>query len=203
MSWGFILSVYSLLFVVSGSSQRSPGSLAQNDALAILVAFGVGSSMHLHGSYLFSPYIITVWLLFPAAMALTQKLVRNSLPSTTKFASGHDVIIAGYVLTFIIGASFHFALVFPHFSINQVLEFAPSTQPVNAQTGSLEDILVHLMKWDVPIGSVAILLTTLWFAKSFKQLVVLAFTIVGGSIVVGPAAALAAILIWREARIQG
>jgi len=100
-------------------------------------------------------------------MSLTQKLARNSLPSTTKSPSGHDIIIAGYALTFIIGASFHFALVLPNIS-----------------------------------GSVAILLTTLWFARSSKQLVALAFTIVGGSIVVGPAAALAVILIWREARVQ-
>jgi len=202
MSWGLILSVYSLLLTISGVAQRTSGKITQRDALSIIIAFGVGAALHVQVFYLFNPYATAYWQAFPVVMALTQQLARYLLPTTTKAASsGHDTIIAGYALTFVTSASFHFALVLPYLSLDKFIEFLPSVSPVSRETGTLEQIMILIMKWDIPIGSGAVLLTSLWFAKSFSQFVVLAIAIVGGTALVGPAAALSGILIWRETKL--
>jgi len=143
-----------------------------------------------------------LWQIFPVAVSLTQQLSRKLLPTPKTPTSGHDTIIAGYVLTFIASATFHFALVVPHLSIDNLITFLPSFAPVSRETGSLVDIMTVMMKWDMAIGSGAILLASMWFAKSFTQFVGLIVAIVGGTVAVGPAAALSGILVWREAQLS-
>jgi len=116
-------------------------------------------------------------------------------------ASGHGTIIAAYALTFFASAPFHLALVLPHLSIANIVDFVSSTGPISADE-TLEDVMTLIIKWDLAIGSSAILLTSLWFAKSFRQFVGLVIAVVGGTAAVGPAAALAGTLMWREAKLS-
>jgi len=202
-SWGLIASLYSLLFVISGSAQRKTSKISQQDALSILVAFGVGAAMHLHFVYLANPYMTVLWQPFPLVMGLAQYISRNLFSSMAmSTASGHGTIIAAYALTFLASAPFHLALVLPNLSIANIVEWASSLEPVSAETGSLEEIMTLILKWDLPIGSSALLLTSLWFAKSFRQFFALAIAVIGGTAIVGPAATLSGILIWREAKFS-
>lgn len=208
MSWGLVLSLYSLLFVLSGVARRTgkAATISEVDALSILVSFGVGVAIHFLFLFLKNPYSTIFWQVFALVTAPSQyfahKVLSSLFPSTSN-RSGHSIIIVGYVLTFICAASIHIALVFPLFGeFDNLKALLPRASPVDLETGSLEDIMYNMLKWDTSIGSGAILLSSLWFATSLKELIGLAVTAVIGTVVVGPAAALAAILIWRESKLS-
>jgi hypothetical protein len=61
----------------------------------------------------------------------------------------------------------------------------------------------HLLKWDFAVAFASSILVTLWFARSRRQLILLAAWSTFATPAFGPGAATMGVFLWREASLQG
>jgi len=194
MSWALILSIYSLIFVTSAPTPQGH-RISEKRASSILVAFAVAVAFVLYTLFLQHPQMTAVWQVSPVIIWFAQKVsYRWILPGGEGEATGHGTVIAMYVASFLVGAPYHCYVVVSQWGSLYSL-FMPI---LDAQDGPLTHIVHELLKWDLPIGSCSILIATLWFARTKPELLSLLTFVIGGSVMIGPAGALAVVMIWRE-----
>ncbi|KIY67297.1 hypothetical protein CYLTODRAFT_422633 [Cylindrobasidium torrendii FP15055 ss-10] len=118
-------------------------------------------------------------------------------PPKAEWKSGNAIVVGTYILIFIAASSYHFAFLYELGTVEAIRElFGIDFGFTTAAGGSL-----LLFQVDFYMSSAAYLLSTLWFAESVAQVVMLAAWALIGSVIVGPGAAFAASALWRETKL--
>lgn len=81
--------------------------------------------------------------------------------------------------------------------------FVPAVGVLDPATMSLTDGVLEFIKWDMILGVGSVILATFWMADSVLRLVGILVWYGVATIVLGPAAAIAGVLLWRERRLNG
>ena len=143
------------------------------------------------------PHVTAIWQVFPIAMTLSQWAHRFFRPSSRYSYSGYPTIRATYILLFIVTSTYHVSIVWPKFRDIAWLKlvFGLDLHPTPM---SLELAAMGFLKWDAVFGTAAIVLASLWFARSVKELLILVVWYAVVTVFLGPGAALAGVFLWRE-----
>lgn len=192
MSWALILSIYSLLFV---TTPHASTAISEKKASSITIAFAVSAIFVVYEIFLEHPRMTAFWQISPAVVWFAQKAsFRWLLPRDGGVKTGHGTVIAVYFAAFLVAAPYHI-----YVALSQWGQLYSLFMPIlDAQDGTLPHIVHELLKWDMPIGSFAVLIATLWFARTKLELFYLLVNVIVGSVAVGPGGALAIVMIWRE-----
>ncbi|KAI5983781.1 hypothetical protein EDD15DRAFT_2521969 [Pisolithus albus] len=210
LSFGLIMPLYSLLFVIAGAGIKSrSGSrfkINQANAEALLFAVLVGYIVPQVCMVLFEDAIVTaIWQIFPIFMGVlgfAHRLIRS--PSR-HIESGHYTVQATFALVFVGSAVVHILYVWPLFNETATLQrlFLPYTGPDDPAAYPLIDNIAGFFKWDFSLGVVSTFALFLWFADDLLQCIVIAVWCIATTIVLGPGAAISSVLMWREEKLNG
>ncbi|KAG2370136.1 hypothetical protein BDR07DRAFT_1386621 [Suillus spraguei] len=207
-SFAVIMPIYYVVFILSGAAIGSPVKgrstrITQGSAEALLFALIVGYIIPTVCMVILQDITTTaLWQGYPIIMALAQFVYLVIRPSHD-VESGHATIQAMYGLIFVTSAIFHvyytWPLVFDIQEFQKVLvpQLALSKRPL-----SLPEGVAAVIQWDAVFGIGSTLLMTFWFAQSVKEMVLLLVWHVLSSVVFGPGAAIAGVLLFREARLN-
>lgn len=209
MSFGLIMPLYSLLFVIAGTGVRSgSGSrfkINQANAEALLFAVLVGYIVPTVCMVLFEDAIVTaIWQIFPITMGVlgfAHRLIRS--PSRY-IESGHYTVQATFALVFVGSAVVHILYVWPLFNETATLQrlFLPYVGPDDPAAYPLIDNIAGFFKWDFTLGVVSTFALFLWFADDLLQCIAIAVWCIATTIVLGPGAAISSVLMWREEKLN-
>jgi hypothetical protein len=197
-----VFSLYWLFFVLSGQATR----VAPIDSVhgeAVIFSTTVGYILPSIIVFVLQPtaaYPSAIWLGF----ALWQFLLLEVYPWITirrAGVSGRRTAQALYAITFLTSAIPHIGLLLSHGPSSLLDILTPRSLipgvPVTVTEGSR-----NFLAWDFMYLSIAAAAMTLWFARSARECFVIALWHLVGSAIVGPGAALSALLIWREGWIN-
>ena len=217
LSMAFIFPLYCLAFVWSGAASfhKHPHTRDSQNLTKVDQAHAEGILFGLFVGYLIptasmlvleDPYVTIIWQFFPIWMTVSQFAHLFFRPSSRYPYSGYPTVRATYIILFIVSTSYHIGIVWPRLRDGALLNhlFLPgSIHTHNPATTTLEVGVLELFKRDVAIGFGSVALVTLWLARSIKELVLLVAWHIAATVIVGPGAALAAALLWREALLNG
>ncbi|KAH7889937.1 hypothetical protein F5I97DRAFT_2071981 [Phlebopus sp. FC_14] len=209
MSLAVIMPIYSLVFIVTGAAGRTARSsdgarINQANAEALLFAFSVGYVIPTVCMILFEDPIVTaIWQIFPLMMEVAQFAHRVIRPPSRYIESGYRTVQATFIFIFVASAVIHAVYVWPLLRDVQALEkmFVPSLH--GPATSSLVGGVVAFIKWDMIIGGGSTVLSTLWMANSVTHLISIILWHSTATVLLGPGAAIAGVLLWREAQLNG
>ncbi|KAE9407114.1 hypothetical protein BT96DRAFT_914971 [Gymnopus androsaceus JB14] len=189
LSFGATFSVYWLVFVVSGAAQ-SPSLGRQTmvtKAHAQSTLFGIFIGMIILTGCMMvlqDPYITAIWQAFPVAVSVASFFHLLVRPASQHPDSGFEIIRGFYLASFIIISSLHLSFI------------------TSKSMDELKALLSISFKWDAVFGLLASLLGTVWFGRNLKQILgLLAWNLLATPLV-GPGAAFAGAVLWRESRLH-
>lgn len=206
LSFGATFSVYWLVFVVSGAAQ-SPSLGRQTmvtKAHAQSTLFGIFIGMIILTGCMMvlqDPYITAIWQAFPVAVSVASFFHLLVRPASQHPDSGFEIIRGFYLASFIIISSLHLSFITSK-SVDELKALLlPSIQVLPSST-SIELQALNLLQWDAVFGLLASLLGTVWFGRNLKQILgLLAWNLLATPLV-GPGAAFAGAVLWRESRLH-
>ncbi|KAG2115196.1 uncharacterized protein F5147DRAFT_412544 [Suillus discolor] len=208
-SFAAIMPIYYVAFILSGAAIGSPvkgraTKVTQGSAEALLFALIAGYIIPTVCMVIFQDLISTaLWQGYPIIMALAQFVYLIIRPSSRHVESGYAITQAMYGLIFVTSAVFHIYYTWPLFfdlqNFQKVLvpQLALSKRPL-----SLSEGVAAVIQWDAVFGIGSTFLVTFWFTQSVKEMVLLFFWHVLSSVAFGPGAAIAGVLLFREARLN-
>ncbi|KAG2366826.1 hypothetical protein BDR07DRAFT_1395206 [Suillus spraguei] len=202
-SFAVIMPIYYIAFILSGAAIGSPvkgrsTKITQGSAEALLFALIAG--------YIIPTMRYTtataLWQGYPIIMALAQFVYLVIRPSRD-VESGYATIQAMYGLIFVTSAIFHIYYTWPLvFNIQEFQKVLVSQLALSKRPLSLPEGVAAVIQWDAVFGIGSTFLMTFWFAQSVKEMVSLLVWHVLSSVVFGPGAAIAGVLLFREARLN-
>ncbi|KAF9234757.1 hypothetical protein BU15DRAFT_65394 [Melanogaster broomeanus] len=211
-SLGVIMPLYSLLLVITGTASRRPSpsttdsKINQANAEALLFALLAGYVVPTVCMVVYDvPNATAIWQAFPLLMEFAQFAHRLIRPASRYVDSGHRTVMATFALLFVVSAAVHAAYVWPLLGDLELLTtiFAPSRVALDPAATSLTEGVGAFIRWDVVIGAGATMLATLWMASSVEQVFAIVLWHGLSTVVFGPGAAIAGVLLWREAELNG
>ncbi|KAF9228790.1 hypothetical protein BS17DRAFT_772516 [Gyrodon lividus] len=208
---GVIMPLYSLLFVVTGAASQRPGptttsKINQANAEALLFALILGYIVPTLSMLAYEdPTVTAIWQTFPLLTELAQFAHRVIRPPSKYVDSGHRTVMATFALVFVASAAVHAAYVWPLLQDWALLRamVVPSLGALDPAASSLTEGVVAFIKWDIVIGAGSIMLSTLWMANDIIQFLAIVLWYGVATVLLGPGAAIAGVLLWRETHLNG
>lgn len=206
---GLVMPLYYLLFVTTGAADRKPGSaggakINQGNAEALL--FGLmGCIIPTASMVLFQdPTVTAIWQLFPIIMEIAQFCHRIIRPPSRLTESGYYTVQATYATVLVASTAIHIQYVWPLLSNIDALKqlFLPSFGSSDPGAAPLLDGIFYFFKWDFTLSVVSTYFLPLWFTDDLLSCVVVIVWCIATTIVLGPGAAIASILMWREEKLN-
>lgn len=203
-TYGVTLPIYWLLFILTGASRPSKNAdtkIARGDAGAIIFNLWMGWGIPTVAMLVLQdPWITALWQAVPLWASVAQRIHLTLQPSSK---SGYGFVKGLYIFCFLLASSLHLATVYPILHDVEALKafFVPSVAALNQST-PIELLVRDLLQWDMNIAMASSILATLWFARSFTQLVGVVVWNAVAIPVVGPGAAFAGVALWRESTLN-
>jgi uncharacterized membrane protein YhaH (DUF805 family) len=197
-SGGVGLNIYWLFFLITGQAKR-PGHRDRAYTEATFFACIVAYLFPTTAMFVMrDPEVTAIWQAFPLWMLLAQRFHLLVRPGNGQ-GSSRRTAQSLYALCFIVSAIAHLTIVWPIRDDNAALvaEFVPRIIGPSERV-TLTDGVRNFLQWDGVFIALPALLTTLWFARTFKELLMIALWDVSASMAMGPGAALSAVYAWRE-----
>ncbi|KAG1730611.1 hypothetical protein EDB19DRAFT_1912865 [Suillus lakei] len=208
-SFAAIMPVYYVALILSGAAIGSPvkGSttkITQGSAGALLFALIAGYIIPTVCMVVFQDITSTaLWQGYPIIMALAQFVYLIIRPSRY-VQSGYATIQAIYGLIFVASAILHIYYTWPlFFDIQQFQKVLVPQLALSKRPLSLSEGVAAVIQWDAVFGIGSTLVLTFWFAQNVKEMVLLFLWHALVSAAFGPGAAIAGVLSFREARLNG
>ena len=206
-SCAVIMPVYCFAFMLTGGTNRRSASdnINQRDAEALLSTLLVGYALPtVCMVVLENPVMTAIWQVFPLYMKAAQWAHCKIRPPSLYAGSGYRIVQVVYMLVFLASASLHVAYIWPLFSSPTLFRniMIPPTTSLDPATISITEGAAAFLKWDMIFGAGSTVLMTLWFARNLTDLVLLVLWHALATIAVGPGAAIAGAMLWREATIK-
>ncbi|OAX40517.1 hypothetical protein K503DRAFT_768522 [Rhizopogon vinicolor AM-OR11-026] len=208
-SFAFIMPLYYVALILTGAaiSRSVKGSgtkISQGNAEALLFALIVGYVIPTVCMVVFQHVTSTaLWQGYPIIMALAQFAHLIIRPSSRHLKSGYATVQAMYAFIFVASAVLHMYYTWPlFFDIQQFQKVLVPQLALSERLLSLPEGVAAVIQWDAVFGIGSTLLVSFWFAQSAKEIVLLFLWHVVISIALGPGAAIAGVLLVREARLN-
>ncbi|KAG2149324.1 hypothetical protein DEU56DRAFT_781629 [Suillus clintonianus] len=209
-SFAVIMPIYYVALILSGAAIGSPvkgraTKIAQGSAEALLFALIVGYIIPTVCMVLFRGITSTaLWQGYPIIMAFAQFVYLIIRPSSRRMQSGYATIQAMYGLIFVTSAIFHIYYTWPlFFDIQQFQKVLVPHLALSKHPLSLPEGVAAVIQWDAVFGIGSTLFVTFWFAQGVKEIVLLFLWHALVSVAFGPGAAIAGVMLFREARLNG
>lgn len=209
-SFAAIMPIYYVALILSGAAIGSPvkgraTKITQGSAEALLFALITGYIIPTVCMIMFQDVIPTaLWQGYPIIMALAQFLYLIIRPSSRYMESGYATIQTMYGLIFVTSAIFHIYYTWPlFFDIQQLQKVLVPQLALSKRPLSLPEGVAAVIQWDSVFGIGSTLLVTFWFAQGVKEMALLFLWHALSSVALGPGAAIAGVLLFREARLNG
>lgn len=208
-SFAVVIPIYYVALILSGAAISNPvkgraTKITQGNAEALLFALIAGYIIPTVCMVVFQDVTPTaLWQGYPIIMSLAQFVYLVIRPSSRYVESGYATIQAMYGFIFVTSAIFHIYYTWPLFFDTQqfqkvlVPQLALSKRPLSLPEGA-----AAVIQWDAAFGIGSTLLVTFWFARDVKEMVLLFLWHVLSSVAFGPGAAIAGVLLFREARLN-
>jgi hypothetical protein len=207
-SFAAIMPIYYVALILSGAAIGSPvkghaTKITQGSAEALLFALVAGYIIPTVCMIIFQDVTPTaLWQGYPIIMALAQFVYLVIRPSR-HVESGYATIQTMYGLIFVTSAIFHIYYTWPlFFDIQQFQKVLVPQLALSKRSLSLPEGVAAVIQWDAVFGIGSTLLVTFWFARGVKEMVFLLLWHVLSSVAFGPGAAIAGVLLFREARLN-
>lgn len=204
VSVGVIFPIYWLVFILTGGPQKTAESplLSYTKARAEALIFGilVGAVIPSVAMLIMNDFHITaIWQFYPALVAVAQFLHIQFRPSSQFSPSGNDLLRILYIGCFIISSSSHISTIWPivaDFSaIKELLVPSLTSLP---HSSSLSLHLLEFLKWDITFAYSSTALAMLWFSNNLKELITIILWYSVAIPLLGFAAAVTGVAIWKE-----
>ncbi|KAF8841988.1 hypothetical protein BDN67DRAFT_430936 [Paxillus ammoniavirescens] len=212
-SFGVIMPLYSLLFVITGTASLRPGPLTtpgtkinQANAEALLFSFVLGYIVPTLCMLVYEDSMVTaIWQIFPLFIELSQFAYRVICPPSKRIESGHRTVMATFALVFVASAAVHVMYMWPLLGDWEALRVmvVPSLGALDPAATSLTEGVVEFIKWDFITAAGPTMLSTLWMASNFVQCLTVVLWYGIATVLLGPGTAIAGVLLWREERLNG
>ncbi|KAG2348551.1 hypothetical protein BDR05DRAFT_987061 [Suillus weaverae] len=208
-SFAVIMPIYYVALILSGAAIGSPvkgrtTKITQGSAEALLFALIAGYIIPTVCMVVFKDLTPTaLWQGYPIIMALAQFVHLIIRPSSRYAESGYATIQAMYGLIFVTSAIFHIYYTWPlFFDMQQFQKVLAPQLALSERPLSLSEGVAAVIQWDAVFGIGSTLLVTFWFARGVKEMALLLLWHVLSSVAFGPGAAIAGVLLFREARLN-
>lgn len=210
LSMGLVMPLYYLLFITTGAADRKPGpaggaKINQGNAEALLFGLIIGCIIPTACMILFQdPTVTAIWQIFPIIMEIAQFCHRIIRPPSRLTESGYYTVQATYAMVLVVSAAIHFHYVWPILSDIDTLKqlFLPLFGSNDLGAAPLLDGIIYFFKWDFTLSMVPAFILPLWFTDDSFSCVVVIIWCIATTIVLGPGAAIASILMWREEKLN-
>ncbi|KAG1904117.1 uncharacterized protein F5891DRAFT_1276229 [Suillus fuscotomentosus] len=199
-----VMPIYWFAFALTGGTTRRSDRINQGNAEALLFALVVGYAIPTACMVVLEdPMVTAIWQFFPVYMAIAQWAHSKIRSPSHHTGSGYGTVQAMYFLVYVISAYLHVAHVWPLFNSPTLVQklIMPPTSLLDP-SNSISEGVAAFLKWDIVFTAGSTFLITLWFARSLTGLAVLILWHVSATFLVGPAAAIAGVMMWREATIN-
>lgn len=200
-----IMPTYWFAFALTGGTTRRSDRINQGNAEAILFALVVGYAIPTVCMVVFEDPVVTViWQFFPLFMKTAQWAHSKIRPPSLHTGSGYGTVQAMYLLIYVTSVYLHVAHIWPLFNSPALVQkfIIPSITLLDPSAISVGEGVAAFLKWDMAFTAGSTFLITLWFARSLVGLVVLILWLVSATFIMGPTAAIAGVMMWREATIN-
>ncbi|KAH6871121.1 hypothetical protein BKA70DRAFT_1356703 [Coprinopsis sp. MPI-PUGE-AT-0042] len=119
-------------------------------------------------------------------------------PESPSAKSGRSLVQTSFMVYFVGSSLLHLAMRSPG-----RIKGAPRpfTHPLAVDTPTALKT-VEFLKWDYTLAVTSTMAATLWFARSFTELLAMIVWYAAGTVVEGPCAALAVVFLWREYHLE-
>ncbi|KAF8431816.1 hypothetical protein L210DRAFT_924027 [Boletus edulis BED1] len=214
-SAGVIMPLYSLLFVITHTASLRPSTtptpsppskINQGNAEALLFGLILGYIVPTILMLSFArPTVTAAWQGFPLLIALVILVHKIIRPPSRLVQSGHPTVIVTLAFSFVLSALLHVVYVWPVLTDTPTLQtlFVSLMDVSDPAVMSLADGVLEFIKWDFIFGVGSVVIATFWMADSLFSLAGIIVWYGIANIAVGPAAAIAGVLLWRERRLNG
>ncbi|KAI0318840.1 hypothetical protein OF83DRAFT_1082641 [Amylostereum chailletii] len=205
---GVALPLFWAAMIYSGHARMRPGPSAAIDRAAAEAALGALLVAYVAPSVLMlvrvEPRTTALWQAFPAGLALYLRV----RPRAHAAESGHACGRATYGVAFVFSAVVHAAHAAPLLRAGGVsalaAQFVPPVAVGARGTATVAEATVEFLQWDMAFTFGSGFVGALWFAESAREGVgMVMMWSVGAACVLGPGAAMAGLLMWREERLNG
>ncbi len=207
ISSGITFPLFWLALILSGHTRLDRVSARIDQAKAEAVLFAVLAGFALPSALMFvfqDPILTAAWQFFPLWMWVAQAAFIFIRPSSHHYTSGYWTVQTTFILTFIISAVSHIAVILSTKELELLRNlYVPPIVPPDPATTTLPLATHVTLQWDAVFTLGSGLLGTLWFAHNAKQATLIALWNVIATIVVGPGAAVSGVLFWREWALNG
>jgi hypothetical protein len=213
MTLGATLPLYWLIFILSGAHSRkgdarSGARVLKTHAEAINLSMLIGVFIPTALLFLLdNPYVTALWQPFPLYMYIVQLVYLRLRPFSP--GSGYRIIQGIHISNFVISAvAHHLFIVSPVMNGDESVFaelkrlFVPSIDVLDPATVTLEQGVMDVFKWDFVLSVVSGILATLWFARNWTELLGILGWYVMISMSLGPGAAAAGVIAWRESQLN-
>ncbi|KAG0706336.1 hypothetical protein DFH29DRAFT_995977 [Suillus ampliporus] len=204
-SCAVVMPIYWFAFALTGGTTSASNRINQGNAEALLFALLVGYAIPtVCMVVLQNPVMTAIWQIFPLFMKAAQWAHCKIRPPSRHAGSGYGTVQAMYMLVFIASAYSHVAYVWPLLNNPALFQkiMIPPIASLDSTTISIPEGAAALLQWDMIFGGGSTILVTLWFAGSLTDLMLLILWHVWATFAVGPGAAIAGAMMWREATIN-
>ncbi|KAG1858381.1 hypothetical protein DFJ58DRAFT_682634 [Suillus subalutaceus] len=204
-SCAVVMPIYWFAFAHTGGTTRRSDRISQGNAEALLFALVVGYAIPTVCMVVFEdPVVTAIWQFFPLFMKIAQWAHSKIRPPSHHSGSGYGTVQAMYLLVYVTSAYLHVAHIWPLFNSPALVQklIVPPTAPLDPSAISVAEGVAAFLKWDMAFAAGSTILMTLWFARSLMSFTVLILWHVSAAFIVGPAAAIAGVMMWREATID-
>ncbi|KAG6375906.1 hypothetical protein JVT61DRAFT_2774 [Boletus reticuloceps] len=214
-SAGVIMPLYALLLVITRTASLRPSTtptpsppskINRGNAEALLFGLILGYILPTILMLSFArPTVTAVWQGVPLLVALAILVHKIIRPPSRLVQSGHPTVVVTLAFSFLLSALLHVVYVWPVLTDTAALRtiFAQVVDVSDPAATTLADGVLEFIKWDFIFGVGSMVLATFWMADSLLSLVGIIVWYGIASIAVGPAAAIAGVLLWRERRLNG
>jgi len=202
---GIIFPIYWAFYIVGGNVENRRNvplsAVHLHEVVAAAFGFILGSVLPTLGMLqLKNPYAVLIWQFFPLYAASFQYAYSKAVPPSKVFKSGFPLIRFLYIVSFILSSSAHIAAVWPKITgLSWPSAFdLPCSNPSSISTSTVF-LLHNFLKWDIVffVGSFA--LASLWFARSYKELLGFVLWYAVATPIFGPGSAVTGVFIYDDA----
>ncbi|KAI0048192.1 hypothetical protein FA95DRAFT_1582308 [Auriscalpium vulgare] len=207
---GIVYPLFWAAFILSGRASTglppAQAKISQAHAEATLFGFLIGFTvLTVSMLTLQDPIVTAMWQPFPVYIQLLAYLHLLVRPASSHPESGYTTVQATWFFAFLISAISHIAAVYPALEDRATLihYYVPRVAAPDPRTTTLSYATHVFLQWDGTFMFGSGLLGSLWFAESILQALGIALWNVTITPVLGPGAATAGVLMWREWKLNG
>ncbi|KAF8510804.1 hypothetical protein BU17DRAFT_55145 [Hysterangium stoloniferum] len=202
---GAILPIFWIILIAIVGERGAGSQISQAKAESVLAAvlFGYYLPSFAMNFYPSIPSIAT-WQIFPLCMSVISTVYTQLRSSHAHQSSGYQTTQLVYIIIAIGAACTHMAtLTLYGFDLQHYLDACIPWTRHNASNGhTILWTKIHFLQWDAVYIFSSTFLASLWFARSLPQAAGIAAWLAIATLIVGPGAAFAATLIWREMKLK-